>query len=938
MTTNPFIRFLTENRRLPTVINIGLHAVSINILYSFLLMSTSVFLLRSKWDAVIVQETIPIVGYLAPYSFYTVPDNFSYVWGAAAMIWIWVTWLFSTRISNTNKTVLRRMFSFSITWISSSLIIIFYSLRIIKVMGYEKVVSLHYTIEPQYQEIMSISSLQIIGFLLMFIPIAVMVSFTLWLIGQYQEDTRIKEWFRTYKFERGWMGRFGDETINQLPDIQLARNAETNAPVVMQGESRQLGTLLIGPPGSGKTSIKIKTAFKTDLGHIQRMINAYPTYKKRYGFGTEEFVKKMANHLIGSIIIEPAKDLCDDAYELVKDHNIPEEFIVYLDPSNPKTPGFNMMVGPTSEVVETITAVLESVAETKDEFFKQAARSVLKHYVYLLKFSKGDDCTILDLDDLYQDPRKAMDLLEELEKKVPTDDEVNNMDQDGRIYWIIVKKIVRWFRNEGLSIQTSRDGMVEKYPSGHEHEGKLKVNDLQFEFTRQTRNLLSDITKNPYLARILYAENEVDLNRIFTKGGILLVNTDLGNLKALSSIFGKLVLLCVQNAVFRRKGTEKTRPMVSFYADEFYDYMNEDFLQLTSQGRKYKFAPLVACQSLTQFGVKFGKDFTESMLGTIRNTIVYGGTSLYDTEMLSKYLGTEVVEELQTRESFSPSYMDSPSFSVAETLNREEKEIATSDDIMFQEFRYSYIRLVDDKSSKRAIRAVGDFVDTSEAEKWKKAINNKALEMFLEDWKKEETENDFVKNTDEDEHTSLHKDLASLNAEEENTETINDDSNTISNDRFKTYVQQGEGTAPSRDKYFKESRNEVAAAVEELKDVPVETETIKSKVVPDEVVEKKTPPPAVASPFVAAKIEEKKSIPTTSFSAAFGSKEKEKITSNKNTATKQSNSFTSAFSKTKTSDEDLSPVKTEESSTLKDVPLDDQALNFLNKLRETDED
>ncbi|MDA6161828.1 TraM recognition domain-containing protein, partial [Escherichia coli] len=119
--------------------------------------------------------------------------------------------------------------------------------------------------------------------------------------------------------------------------------------------------------------------------------------------------------------------------------------------------------------------------------------------------------------------------------------------------------------------------------------------------------------------------------------------------------------------------------------------MNEDFLQLTSQGRKYKFAPLVACQSLTQFGVKFGKDFTESMLGTIRNTIVYGGTSLYDTEMLSKYLGTEVVEELQIRESYTPTYMDTPSFSVGESISQKEKEIATSDDIMFQEFRYSYI-------------------------------------------------------------------------------------------------------------------------------------------------------------------------------------------------------------------------------------------------------
>jgi hypothetical protein len=40
------------------------------------------------------------------------------------------------------------------------------------------------------------------------------------------------------------------------------------------------------------------------------------------------------------------------------------------------------------------------------------------------------------------------------------------------------------------AIKLDRDGVIEKYPIGHEHEGKAKVEDMQFEFTRQTRNQL----------------------------------------------------------------------------------------------------------------------------------------------------------------------------------------------------------------------------------------------------------------------------------------------------------------------------------------------------------------------------------------------------------------------------------------------------------------
>src|SRR5690606_17683286 len=134
-------------------------------------------------------------------------------------------------------------------------------------------------------------------------------------------------------------------------------------------------------------------------------INTFPVYVKKYGYGTPEFQLAWGNHLIGSIIVEPAKDLCDSAYKYALDHNIPEEFITYLDPSNPDTPSCNCMVGPLSQVAETLTAVLDSMSESSDDFFRQSCRTVLKAYVYLLKFVLKDECTLEDLDRMYQDPR-----------------------------------------------------------------------------------------------------------------------------------------------------------------------------------------------------------------------------------------------------------------------------------------------------------------------------------------------------------------------------------------------------------------------------------------------------------------------------------------------------------------------------------------------------
>ncbi|WP_331700182.1 TraM recognition domain-containing protein [Paenibacillus sp. IITD108] len=727
---------LNYRKWLPHSLVVISHTIVLLMLLSVLRMSYSLFWGIGGIGATSFKEQVPTYLHLF-FPFYTNPMDANVVYFLIAVCLSIFTWLFGTRVKVSNSTFARRVISFIICAAAVAFhVCLFSSIEIIPI-GYDPLMSVHDDFESPFKDSLNRQSVHFVSMIILSLPYIVLFLVLIRLFGLYREDNLIQEWFKNYKFENKRLGRFGDEKANVFPDITLATKVETNVPAVLTGDSRQLGVSLLGPPGSGKTSMKIIKAFRQDMEHMQNMINAFPKYAKKYGTGSEEFKRAMAKHLIASIIIEPAKDLCDSAYSIALGHGLPEELIIYLDPSTEDTPGINCMIGPLSQVAETITAVLDGMSEVSNEFFRQACRTVLKMYIYLIKIDRINNCDLLDLDRMYQDPRFTMDLVVSVEKSIPPDEDIATMVKDQRLYWMLVKRVIRWFRNDALSIQTDRDGIVMRYPKGHEHEGKERVIDLQSEFTRQTRNLLSDLIMNPYLARILINDRSVDVDRILAKGGILLCNTDNGLLGDVSNAFGKLVLMTVQNAVFRRKGDENTRALVSLFVDEFFDYINPPYLKLASQGRKYKIAPFVAFQTLAQLAVKYDDKFVQVTLGTTRNLIVYGGVSNYDAEILTEYFGSTTMDQIMVRESITPDKMQSPNFSYSESVTREEVAVATKDDIMFNPFKFSYCRLVHEGSTQKAFLAEGDFIDKGEANEWALNLNKGALEYFMNYWRNE---------------------------------------------------------------------------------------------------------------------------------------------------------------------------------------------------------
>jgi hypothetical protein len=729
------IRGIEWRKILPGVVVWIMYFVLYFIFISALGMFVAMFLGKFDMTKEQIAHSIPIIGQFM--IFYSPPSGNHYFMLISTAILTSSAWLFSTRLKMCTSSLIRRKMFFGFVILTGAVVYNVFASNYLKPITYDKVMALDALVTGANRKYVHVGALHLLGTAFIMIPEIITYMFLNWLLGVYREDKVVQEWFADYKFEWKYLARFGEEMAMKFPDITLALDALSRVPIIMMGVTRQLGTFLIGPPGSGKTSLKILKVVRQDLEHMQKMINAFPQLVRQHGLNTPEFLKELGKHLIGMVVIEPSKDLCDKSYSLAKEHGIPDKLIVYLDPSNRDTPGINTMIGPIEQVAETITAVLDGMSEVSNEFFRQACRTVLKQYIYLLKFLKKNECTLLDLDQMYQDPRFTKNMVEEVRGKLPMQEEIQRMPRDMQIYWMLVSRTLRWFDNDGLEEEKDREGMLQKFTAG-EYKGQIKIKDKQTEFTRQTRNLLADLITNPYLARILTGKNAVDLDKLMAKGGILLCNTDNGLLGNVSDAFGKLVLMSVQNAVFRRKGDEDTRPLVAVDVDEFYDYMNAPFLKLAGQGRKYKTAIMVACQSLSQLDVKFGGAFVDAMLGTIRNYIVYGGVGQYDAKRLVPIFGTHVVEEVSIRENFTPESAANPSFSYGQTITREEKELVTEDEIMFNKFKFSYIRLVIEGSTAKAVKGEGDFVDMGKSKKWEKALKPAAVKEFMKYWQNDE--------------------------------------------------------------------------------------------------------------------------------------------------------------------------------------------------------
>lgn len=327
----------------------------------------------------------------------------------------------------------------------------------------------------------------------------------------------------------------------------------------------------------------------------------------------QDLQNMLKGHRLGITVVAPDGEFCYQVEDWCKRLGVPYHFI---DLDNPNSDKFNPLAeGDPNVVSEIMRTVLRATFGEQEAFFAQAQELHAKNTMLLLKKLMGNKLTMLDVYESLMDLDKVKEQVEGYKS----------------IY--------------GEDILTT---YFEKEAFGRNKE-KLH------QFAMGLRLQISDLLTNDAIRQVLVAESDVNLDFHMENGGVLLVNTALGSMGHMSRVFGQFIIMHIQSAVFRRKGTEFTRMPHYLYIDELPVYFNPELDRLLNIGRKYRCACTFTIQGVSQLAKgKSGASIREIIINGCRNKIVVGVESAEDAKIIAEFLGEEEQEEVRvTRERWS---------------------------------------------------------------------------------------------------------------------------------------------------------------------------------------------------------------------------------------------------------------------------------------------
>lgn len=355
---------------------------------------------------------------------------------------------------------------------------------------------------------------------------------------------------------------------------------------------------------------------------------------------------------LGVTIIEPKGDFADDVAAMCRSLKVP---YIYINPLNPATPRFNPMSGEPELVAEIMRTVLRSLFGRQEAFFRLNQEVAARNTALLVKKIKGEDATMLDMVEALREQSILAMMVSNLERA------------EGE------SALTQYFKTEVM--------------------GDMK--DKIQQFTLGLRLQLEDITGNQMMRRVMIGKSDVDLDKHLAEGGVLIINTAMGELGKLGDAFGQFIMMHFQQAVFRRKGTERTRTPHVLYIDEFPRYVNPDFERLLAIGRSYRCATVLALQTTAQMVHEDRPTFRDIVLETCRNKIILNLGSEEDAKRFSKELGEyEVLKQ-------TPSYKRDGMLIIPWRLDSMREEFRTKE-------RYSYTDLMELPRYHAVVRTVVD--------------------------------------------------------------------------------------------------------------------------------------------------------------------------------------------------------------------------------------
>lgn len=316
--------------------------------------------------------------------------------------------------------------------------------------------------------------------------------------------------------------------------------------------------------------------------------------------------KKIYGREVGLTVLEPKGDVARFVTDVADFLGLENTLI---DPEDKRSGRLNVMEGDSLDVAESTVTVLKSLFGKQDPFFQAVQELSARNITLLLKEVYGDRMDMIDVLKNLRDESLLKKNVDRLRKKKGNTD------------------LVQFFEAELLG------SMKEKYR----------------QFVIGLRTQLENITSNDRLRKMITGKSSIDLDEHMEKGGILAINTSLGRLSKSGDAFGMFASMNIQQATYRRGGTENTRVPHYFIIDEASRYINPDTERFLSVAPEYRVASLFAIQSLGQLEVESGtlsaRAVKKAFLTSTRNKIVFGGLSSDDAKEVAEEMGQDRVLE-----------------------------------------------------------------------------------------------------------------------------------------------------------------------------------------------------------------------------------------------------------------------------------------------------
>lgn len=438
----------------------------------------------------------------------------------------------------------------------------------------------------------------------------------------------------------------------------LCMDSERGKPAVIAEDKRFESTLIVGPSGTGKTTMVLEpmmardlekklffeenakemgfTALKTGLATITAPYNneylnkhfnlnmlkpydnklkLYKAYMKKMIINSSETNIKYKN--LGLTFITPDFEATDIMMKVADNFNIPYNII---DPDNPDSIGINPFTfdDPLKTAI-AISSVLKSMyytthTDVEEAFRNNVTSQAIENLSILLKvmypkLNNGDLPNLTDMLEMLTD----FDLVEEMARKMEYDEELS----------VKYKLQLAYFKKNF-------------YKTG---SGRPDTEKFVYSAVTQLDNLL----RNKGVRDILCNRtNNINFDKALEDGEVTFVCTRRGDLGAAThKAFGLFFIILMQNSVLRRPGNEKNRVPHFLYIDEFPDFLCKDIDAVFTLYRKYCIGTTIVAQNLDQLGSKVYSTNRQTILSNCANKLLFGGATPDDREWWSKEFGNK---------------------------------------------------------------------------------------------------------------------------------------------------------------------------------------------------------------------------------------------------------------------------------------------------------